>query len=579
MTERDALQMRIDELEGQVAHLTERWRLNDEVDALCEVAIRDRLPIDHGLRLWMPALAKATGASLVFVRTYDETLELHDFVHAVGESDGLPFEPDALAKDLLGASPITRRAESLTLLAQALDVAGDPFGAVAVLLPEELDEEAARLRHELVSTWCEEIDNHLASIADARKKANLTSEISHALQDPVLERGLSRALEVLQANVPFDDLVLVFRHEDDVSGDTLRYKIIKGGVVVHDSASQAASGVGSDVDTFMRSRAFRIMAGDDEEMRERFGIQRYREEVLITGVKSAKVIGRMVVTSRHGEFNTFDRDLIDRFADSLRQRVVDFNREWKNLAVTFSSKTTERLLQEEGYVERYLSARERECAVMFCDIAGFTRLSEQVLGKPEAIGRLIDTWSARAVQIVWESGGTFDKMVGDCVIAIWGPPFFDEPAEVFAPPGGARRARHPRVHPLPRLARGLARAGGRGDRRRDRLEPLPADGRLLRARPGLHRLLLGDEQHGAIAGAGQGRRDPLHGELRRPRAHARRVRRFERGEREERQESAGVSAADRREQDRSGAGLVSVLLSKDRSLEMPRDALERGSGL
>ncbi len=440
MTERDALQKRIAELEGQVAHLTERWRLNDEVDALCEVAIRDRLPIDHGLRLWMPALAKATGASIVFVRTYDETLELHDFVHAMGESDALPVDVDALCKDLLEASPITRRAPGLTLIAQGLDVAGDPFGAVAILVPEDLDDHAAQRKHELVGTWCEEVDNHLASIADARKKAVLTGDISHALQDPVLERGLSRALEVLQANVPFDDLVLVFRHEDDVSGDTLRYKILKGGVVVHDSASQAASGVGSDVDAFMRSRAFRIMAGDDEEMRERFGIQRYREEVLITGVKSAKVIGRLVVTSRRGEFNTFDRDLIDRFADSLRQRVVDFNREWKNLAVTFSGKLTERLLSEEGYVEKYLSARERECAIMFCDIAGFTRLSEQVLGKPEAIGRLIDTWSARVVEIVWETGGTFDKMVGDCVIAIWGPPFFDEAPELLC--RRAARAAH-----------------------------------------------------------------------------------------------------------------------------------------
>ena len=147
---------------------------------------------------------------------------------------------------------------------------------------------------------------------------------------------------------------------------------------------------------------------------------------MITGVKSARVIGRVVITSQHGEFNTFDRDLLDRFADSLRQRIVDFNREWKQLATTFSRVATDRLLKEEGYIERYLSPRERECAVMFTDIAGFTRLSEQVLAKPEAIGRLIDTWSARVVQIVWETGGAFDKMVGDCVIAIWGPPFFDE---------------------------------------------------------------------------------------------------------------------------------------------------------
>jgi len=63
---------------------------------------------------------------------------------------------------------------------------------------------------------------------------------------------------------------------------------------------------------------------------------------------------------------------------------------------------------------------------MFADISGFTRLSEQVLVHPEAIGRLVDTWSARVVEILWETGGVFDKMVGDCVIGIWGPPFFEE---------------------------------------------------------------------------------------------------------------------------------------------------------
>jgi class 3 adenylate cyclase len=113
----------------------------------------------------------------------------------------------------------------------------------------------------------------------------------------------------------------------------------------------------------------------------------------------------------------------------LRQRIVDFNREWKNLSVTFPRSVSDRLLAEEGYVEKYLTPRERECVILYTDIAGFTRLSEQVLGKPEAIGRLIDTWSEQVVQLVWDAGGTFDKMVGDCVIAIWGPPFFDEPTE------------------------------------------------------------------------------------------------------------------------------------------------------
>jgi adenylate cyclase len=431
--DREALLQQIRDLEGRVAHLTHRWQLNDEVDALSEVAIRDRLPIDHALRLWMPAMCRSVGAEVMFVRTYDETLDLHDFVHAMGEDDTLPFATNTLCDELDVTPKLTRAEGGLTTIARTLDVAGNPFGAVAVVLRRTVGEAEAERTHELLSTWCEEIDNHLASIADARKKAFLTNEMSDALKNPVLDVGLMRALDVLRANVPFEDLLLVFRHEEDVSGDTLRYKILKHGELVHDSATMsetgAARGVGNDVDAFMRSRSFRLMAGDDEEVRERFGIQRYREEVLITGVKTAKVIGRLVVTSRRGEFNTFDRDLLVRFSDSLRQRIVDFNREWKSLAVTFPRAISDRLLSEESYVEKYLSARERECAIMFCDIAGFTRISEQVLGKPEAIGRLIDTWSERVVQIVWETGGTFDKMVGDCVIAIWGPPFFEEPAD------------------------------------------------------------------------------------------------------------------------------------------------------
>jgi len=37
----------------------------------------------------------------------------------------------------------------------------------------------------------------------------------------------------------------------------------------------------------------------------------------------------------------------------------------------------------------------------------------------------VDEWSARVVDSIWECGGVFDKMVGDCVIGLFGPPFFE----------------------------------------------------------------------------------------------------------------------------------------------------------
>ena len=95
----ETLKARIAELESKVALLEERWELNDEIDELAEVAIRDRLPVDHTLRLVLPALCKHTGAVVAFVRTYDESLAFHDFVHAEGEDGTLPLAPDAIAAD------------------------------------------------------------------------------------------------------------------------------------------------------------------------------------------------------------------------------------------------------------------------------------------------------------------------------------------------------------------------------------------------------------------------------------------------------------------------------------------------
>jgi class 3 adenylate cyclase len=431
----EQLKQRIAELERQVALLEERWELNDEIDDLAEIAIRDRLPVDHTLRLVLPALCRRTGATLAFMRTYDESLALHDFVHAMGEDATLPMSGDAIAAAVDEASPIVREVTLPgdvrgSIVAQALDVAGEPFGAVAIVVPAVLDEAERERLTDLLDTFSEEIDNHLASIAVARKKTMLTAAMSEALRDPVLDAGLARALDVLRENIPFEDMILVFRHEDDVSGASLRYKVLKNRQIVHDSSVRdSVAPDAGDVDAFMRSNAFRLMTGDDEDVRERFGIRRFREEVMITGMRSARVIGRVIVTSRRGEFNTFDRDLLDRFADSLRQRIVDFNREWKGLSTGFPKDVCERLLHEEDYTEKYLSPREKTCAVMFADISGFTRLSEQVLVHPEAIGRLVDTWSARVVEILWETGGVFDKMVGDCVIGIWGPPFHEASAQ------------------------------------------------------------------------------------------------------------------------------------------------------
>jgi adenylate cyclase len=433
----EALQARVRELELEVELSQACVELNDEADELLEQAMRERLSLTRTLKMLLPLLCRHSGARVAFVHTLDEDLRPRDFACTV-DADCQAEEAQAgVVSERFGAAtaPIVaaaeRREEYLelldggTVLGRELDVAGELFGCAALRYDDELDGPALARARRLLGVWCEEVDNYLAAIARARHKHRITRAISDALKHPILDRGIDQAIEELRRHVDFDDLILVYRHEEDLVGGSLNYKVIKDRVLRHDSRGLGQARVDRDVDRFMRQHALSLILGQDDAVCAHFGLTRYREEVLINGVKHEQLVGRLMVASQRGEFNTFDRDLLERFADYLRQRIVDFNKEYKRLALCFPQPTVEQLLSAENYTERHLLPRERDVAVMFCDISGFTRVSEQVLREPALIGKLIDRWSERAVEIIWQTGGVFDKMVGDCVIGLWGPPIFD----------------------------------------------------------------------------------------------------------------------------------------------------------
>jgi class 3 adenylate cyclase len=177
----------------------------------------------------------------------------------------------------------------------------------------------------------------------------------------------------------------------------------------------------------IRAEARAYLVKGDPTLLRRYDFEHSQEEVLINGVTQETIVGKMVATSRYEAFNTYDRELLSGFAGFIRQRIVDFNKEWRTLARSFRPQDVSELLHHDDYAARFLSPTEQEVGIMYVDIAGFTRLSEQVLQTPSAVARLVETWSRYAVQLVWEHGGVFDKMVGDCIIALFGPPFYKDP--------------------------------------------------------------------------------------------------------------------------------------------------------
>ncbi len=62
----------------------------------------------------------------------------------------------------------------------------------------------------------------------------------------------------------------------------------------------------------------------------------------------------------------------------------------------------------------------RPVAVLFCDLVGYTRLSATT--DPERVHDLLQRFFATADRLVVEHGGTIDKHIGDCVMALFGAP-------------------------------------------------------------------------------------------------------------------------------------------------------------
>jgi class 3 adenylate cyclase len=81
----------------------------------------------------------------------------------------------------------------------------------------------------------------------------------------------------------------------------------------------------------------------------------------------------------------------------------------------------------EGIVDQPAFATEgqrRVMTVIFCDMKGFTRLSEGVT--PQGLVKIMNCYLSTMSEPIRDNRGIIDKYIGDGIMAYWGPPFVEE---------------------------------------------------------------------------------------------------------------------------------------------------------
>lgn len=70
-----------------------------------------------------------------------------------------------------------------------------------------------------------------------------------------------------------------------------------------------------------------------------------------------------------------------------------------------------------------LGGEMRDMSLLFCDIRGFTTISEQF--DPEGLTRFINRFLTPMTDVILQRQGTIDKYMGDCIMAFWNAPLID----------------------------------------------------------------------------------------------------------------------------------------------------------